>query len=464
MTRGQRISTDTRRRPGLGGHLEEMQDSTAFRPQTHLVDLPSKTPSRQVSPSKFSVIRAMVMFGLTIVPVLGLLFAPVLTSPVGTVADPAQKCNSDAIARPVVHGAEVKSIIASTVKDWQGISGNNVCNVNISITHPGTGDLVNNFYALPLSGWNGIFQGIGGGGYRAGKFEQGANQTVLGYSVGSTDAGHADTASSKDASSWALASPGNVNQYLLLDFARLSVHDMTVIGKALSESFYGRPVERSYWTGCSTGGRQGLSLAQYYPEDYDGILANAPAIQWNDFLLAQEWPFIVENNEGYTVPPCEFEFAAAAVIKACDGLDGLIDGIISAPALCAFQAQSLVGQTYVCGEDDSTRTFNQKAATVVDKTWQGPQTPEGQVSWYGLIKGANFSTAAPNIAGNDTAQPFGISDSWIRNFLARDVAFDTANVSYEEFAGEYLFRGNQIPVSTPIARVSLASSLLYITC
>ncbi|KAK7734801.1 hypothetical protein SLS63_004221 [Diaporthe eres] len=294
--------------------------------------------------------------------------------------------------------------------------------------------MVNNFYALPLSGWNGIFQGIGGGGYRAGNFERGANQTALGYSVGSTDAGHSDTASGKDASSWALASPGNVNQYLLLDFARLSIHDMTVIGKSLSGSFYERPVERSYWNGCSTGGRQGLSLAQYYPEDYDGILANAPAIQWNDFLLAQQWPFVVEINEGYTTPPCEFEFAAAAVVKACDGLDGLIDGIISAPALCKFQAQSLVGQTYVCGADGSAQTFSQKAATVVGKIWQGPQTPEGQVSWYGLVKGANFSSIAPNIAGNDTAQPFGITDSWIRNFIAKDVAFNTANVSYEEFA------------------------------
>lgn len=394
----------------------------------------------KTSHSKVSANRAMIMFGLTVVPVLGLFLVPVLTSPVGAAVDPASKCNNDTIASPVIPGAEVSHITAGIVQDWQGILRNNVCNVNITITHPGTGDLVNNFYALPLSGWNGIFQGIGGGGYRAGNFEQGASQTVLGYSVGSTDAGHADTASSQDALSWALASPGNINQYLLLDFARLSVHDMTAIGKSLSESFYGRPVERSYWTGCSTGGRQGLSLAQYYPDDYDGILANAPAIQWNDFLLAQQWPFTVENNEGYAPPPCEFEFAAAAVIKACDGLDGLVDGIISAPALCAFQAQSLVGQTYVCSADGSERTFSEEAATVVDKTWQGPRTPDGQVSWYGLIKGANFSTAAPNIAGNDTAQPFGISDSWVRNFLARDVSFNTANVSYAEFAGKYLLR------------------------
>ncbi|KKY37657.1 putative feruloyl esterase b [Diaporthe ampelina] len=221
----------------------------------------------------------MVVFGLAVVPVLGLLLVPVFTSPVGAVTDLAQKCNSDTIDKAVVFGAEVAEITAGVVKDWEGISGNDVCNITIAITHRGAGDLVINFYALPLSGWNGIFQGISGGGYRAGEFDQGASQTSLGYSVGSTDAGHSDLASSKDASSWALASPGNVNQYLLLNFARRSVHDMTLIGKALSESFYERPVERSYWTGCSTGGRQGLNLAQHFPDDYDGILANAPTIQ-----------------------------------------------------------------------------------------------------------------------------------------------------------------------------------------
>lgn len=263
-----------------------MQDSTAVPPQTNPVNL-QRQLCEKASQSKFSAVGAMIVFGLTIVPVLGFFLVPASTSPVGAVVDPAQNCNSDAIARPVAFGAEVASITAGIVQDWQGIADNIACNVTIAITHPGTGDLVNNIYALPLSGWNGIFQGIGGGGYRAGKFEQGASQTSLGYSVGYTDAGHSDTASSKDASSWALASPGNVNQYLLLNFARRSVHDMTFIGKALGESFYGRPVERSYWTGCSTGGRQGLNLAQHYPEDYDGILANAPAIQWNDFLLTQ---------------------------------------------------------------------------------------------------------------------------------------------------------------------------------
>ena len=99
----------------------------------------------------------------------------------------------------------------------------------------------------------------------------------------STDAGHTQN-NSGDASPWALVSPGNVNQYLLLDFASRSVHDMTVLGKAVTEAFYAAKPAYSYWQGCSTGGRQGLGEAQMYPDDYDGIVAAAPAVQWNDFV------------------------------------------------------------------------------------------------------------------------------------------------------------------------------------
>ena len=73
-------------------------------------------------------------------------------------------------------------------------------------------------------------------------------------------------------------SPGNVNQYLLLDFASVALNDMTVLGKTVTKSYYGIPPKYSYWNGCSTGGRQGLMMAQQYPEQYDGILAACPAI------------------------------------------------------------------------------------------------------------------------------------------------------------------------------------------
>lgn len=353
-------------------------------------------------------------------------------------AHAAVNCTSSAIPRPAVFGAEILDITASANYSFMGIPGNDVCAVTVVLTHPGTGDRVNNYILLPLTGWNGVFQGIGGGGYTAGSLSSSANQTALGYSTGTTDAGLPTTpatATEVDASYWALLSPGNVNHQLLLNFAHRSYHDMNIIGKAISASFYDCPAKYSYWNGCSTGGRQGLIHAQYYPSDYDGILADAPAIQWTDFSMAQQWPYTVENIEGYAPPPCEFDAVVAAVIKACDGLDGLVDGLISAPALCNFTAQSLVGKQYICDTDGSTGTFSQKLATIVDKTWQGPRTPEGQWLWYGFTRGANFTGVASNLPNSTVPQPFLISDSWVRGFVAKNLTFNTANVSYAEFAG-----------------------------
>lgn len=158
---------------------------------------------------------------------------------------------------------------------------------------------------------------------------------------------------------------------------------------------------------------------------------------------AQQWPFTVENNEGYAPPQCEFDAVNAAVIKACDALDGVTDGIIAAPALCSFTAQSLVGKTYVCDSDNTTRTFTQKTADVVDKIWQGPETPEGQFLWYGITKGTNFSSLAPTATdgSSSTAQPFNISNTWYTGFLAKDLSFNTNNISYAQFT-EFFLQGH----------------------
>lgn len=366
------------------------------------------------------------------------LLAVILLNLGASLANAAVNCSNSAIPKPAAFGTEILNVTAQTISSFYGIADNDICLVNVTLTHPGTGDRVHNWYALPLSDWNGRFQGIGGGGYAAGSIPSLAPQSALGYSAGTTDAGH-DTsdAAINSADSWALLSTGNVNQNLLLNFAHRSLHDMTVIGKQLSESFYGCAVKYAYWNGCSTGGRQGMAVAQYYPSDYDGILANAPAIQWTDFTMEQQWPYTVQNVENYTVPPCESRFVVTEIVAQCDSLDGLVDGMISAPGLCHFDASSLVGKTYECtmGSSTSIGTFTHKAADIVDKILQGPRTPQKQWLWYGLPPGANFSSQAPNIAGNDTPQPFQIPDSWIRGFVAKNLSFPTASVTYAEFSG-----------------------------
>lgn len=152
-----------------------------------------------------------------------------------------------------------------------------------------------------------------------------------------------------------------------------------------------------------------------------------------DTHSAQQWPFTVINNEGYVPTPCEFDAVNAAVVEACDAIDGQIDGIISAPAECGFEASSLVGDTFICDTDGTTQTFSQELATIVDLIWEGARTPEGQFLWYGLTKGTNFSLLATTEA-NRTILPMGVSNDWFRLFLAKDPNFDTTKVTIANFS------------------------------
>ena len=121
---------------------------------------------------------------------------------------------------------------------------------------------------------------------------------------------------------------------LIRDNAYLGIHDMTVTAKALAEAFYGKAPKYSYWNGCSTGGRQGLSEAQRYPADYDGILAGAPAINFPKLHVAQLWGPMLMQAAGHAVPMCRLNAAVEAAVKACDANDGVADGVITDPARC----------------------------------------------------------------------------------------------------------------------------------
>jgi hypothetical protein len=199
------------------------------------------------------------------------------TAAISAAIDPvASKCAAGALPTPSVLGASILSFNA--VESTLQSTSTGFCNVTLTYTHPGQNDLIKVWVGLP-STWNGRFQGVGGGGWTTG-FPSNMVQAILqGYAAVSTDGGH-DGVGQTLADSWALNSPGNVDLYALQNFASVALNDMTVLGKQLTEAYYGKPISKSYWVGCSTGGRQGLMLAQRYPDAYDGILAQAPAVNW----------------------------------------------------------------------------------------------------------------------------------------------------------------------------------------
>jgi feruloyl esterase len=239
---------------------------------------------------------------------------------------------------------------------------------------------------LPSSGWNGKFQAVGNGGW-AGTISYPAMATALkrGYATSSTDTGHVGATGS-----FALGHPEK-----FVDFAYRSEHEMTVKAKAIIDRYYGRAPQRSYWNGCSTGGRQGLAEAQRYPDDYDGIVAGASA---NPRTYLNSWQLSIAQamlkNPASFIPPAKYPMIHQAVLAVCDALDGVKDGLITDPTRCRFDAKSLACH----GEDTASCLTGAQvaAARTVMSPARNPRTgeeifpglePGTELAWAGLVGG-----------------------------------------------------------------------------
>jgi len=165
---------------------------------------------------------------------------------------------------------------------------------------------------LPAENWNGKLLAVGNGGW-AGEISYPAMASALqeGYATASTDTGH--KGGGADAS-FALGHPEKV-----VDFAYRAVHEMTATSKSIITAFYDRAPRLAYWSGCSTGGRQGLMSAQRYPGDFDGIIAGAPANYHNHltaWLLGLSVAYL--SDHARALPPAKIALVNQAVLNACD--------------------------------------------------------------------------------------------------------------------------------------------------
>jgi feruloyl esterase len=186
---------------------------------------------------------------------------------------------------------------------------------------------------LPAAGWNGKFLAVGNGGW-AGSISYPAMADALGrgYATSSTDTGHTG-----GNGSFALGHPEK-----LIDYAWRSEHEMTVKAKAIIAAFYGEAPKLSYWNGCSAGGKQALKEAQKFPEDFNGIIAGAPAADWTGRATASlRVAQAIHKDEASDIPAAKYPIVHAAVLDACDALDGVKDGVIENPRACKFDPKVL---------------------------------------------------------------------------------------------------------------------------
>src|SRR5690606_5561471 len=141
------------------------------------------------------------------------------------------------------------------------------------------------------------------------------------------------------------------NPQKAIDYAYRAVHVTAVTAKEIASRYYEEPVAYSYWNSCSNGGRQGMLEAQRYPDDFDGIVANAPWVSQTGFAIGAIW----NQRALASVPltPAKLTLLANHVMDKCDTVDGLQDGIIDDPRQCAFNVRNDV-PSCPAGTDNAT--------------------------------------------------------------------------------------------------------------
>jgi len=186
---------------------------------------------------------------------------------------------------------------------------------------------------LPSSGWNGKLQAVGNGGWSGSIGYAALGRAVArGYAAASTDTGHQG-----ERASFAIGHPEK-----LTDFGYRAVHEMTVQAKTVIGSFYGNGPKYSYWNGCSSGGKQALKEAQKFPDDFDGIIAGAPANNWVHQKAANmNIQKVVHRDAESAIPAAKYPMIHQAVLDACDVLDGVKDGVLENPQICTFDPKAI---------------------------------------------------------------------------------------------------------------------------
>lgn len=298
--------------------------------------------------------------------------------------------------------------------------------------------------------WNQTIRAFGSGGWAGGYYADptrigqtgGGNAMFLaavqkGYAVSGSDHGHGGTASGRNAS-FGMNPDGSINTVLWNDFAERSMLEQALKTKAVVKAYYGKAQAKAYFDGYSTGGRQGYKLAQRYPEQYDGILAGAPAFNWSRFITAELYPQVVMQRDlGRTIPNAKLHAASALALASCGGAQASW-GFLHDPLACKYNpardpsalCQGEPGETGVQGTSTQSTCLSLKEAQALNKIWFGmtrdgsvpdpvqdhggssrPAPEKGQL-WFGLTRGTDLSALAGEQA------PFPISSQMTAFSLA----------------------------------------------
>jgi feruloyl esterase len=246
----------------------------------------------------------------------------------------------------------------------------------VAIARPSADSDINFEVWIPTTSWNGKFQGVGTGGY-AGSISYAAMATALrrGYAVTSTDMGHKG-----DDLAFGKGHPEKV-----IDWAYRAIHVTAETGKLIVRNATGRFPEWSYFIGCATGGHQAMSEVQRYPDDYDGVIAGDPANNRLHETAAYVWAWKATHRPDGApiVAATDLKLVTNAAITACDGVDGVKDGVIDDPRQCRFDVGSLL-----CAQGKTTSCLTTDQIAAFRAVYAGPRRPDGRQIFPGWPVGS----------------------------------------------------------------------------
>lgn len=231
--------------------------------------------------------------------------------------------------------------------------------------------------------WNGRFVGTGNGGYAGAiNYAELAGALQLGFAVANTDMGTAPSTALD-------GKPIIGHPERWIDWGYRSTHLMTVAAKRVVQAFYGSVAAYSYFAGCSTGGGQGLHEAQQFPDDYDGILAGAPAENRTHLHTEIIWPYVVSHRTPDSlIPPDKTQLITNAVLAACATQSGGLpsDRYLTEPRACGWDPEQLLCQE---GANDTSQCLTPAQVDTAQMLYDGPRDPRtGHLIYPGVPRGS----------------------------------------------------------------------------
>lgn len=213
------------------------------------------------------------------------------------------------------------------------------------------------------------------------------------------------------------------------DFAYRSIHTGVVVGKKLTKQFYEEEFDKSYYLGCSTGGRQGWKSVQKYPNDFDGVVAGAPAFNFVNLLSwsAHFYNITGPRSSKTYLSPAQWKIVHGEILRQCDGLDGAKDGIIEDPDLCYPILQTLICDSH---NSNTTNCLTGTQVHTAQKVLSPLYGVDGALLYPRMQPGSEILTAAIMYSG----EPFKYSKDWFRYVVYNNPSWNASNWSVQDAA------------------------------